>query len=148
AALDEASDCFVLREASAIATIGDHGVIGIDHGDDTRGERNIASLEFRRISRAVDTLVMMQSVKTCRLQVREETQDGPAVLRMAVDDDALIVSESAGLIEDRVRNADLADVMKQSGNFNLVEFTFRNVQFPRNAHSPLRQTRTVDAGAD
>src|SRR6266446_3403361 len=67
---------------------------------------------------------------------------------MPVDDGALLRGERSGFLENRVGNADLADVMQQRGDFYLVQAVFWDVQFSRHPNRPLCQPSTMDAGAE
>src|SRR5215470_4510015 len=89
AALDQARNCLCMGYAPAVAAIRDHSIVGIDDGDNSRNQRNVSSLEARRIASAIDALVVMQCVQAGFFEARKQTQNRPAVFRVAVDDRAL-----------------------------------------------------------
>src|ERR1700733_5533813 len=100
-----------VRQPGPVASIRDHRVIRIDHADDSRNQRNIGSLQSRGIAAAVHGFVMMKGVKTRFFKTRKESQYRPAVLRMTIDKRALIRSERSVLFQNRIRHANLANVV-------------------------------------
>src|SRR5438067_4537064 len=89
AGVDQAADGFVGREAAAIGAAGDHGVKGVDYGDDARPEGNIIAFKSGGIAAAIEALMMMEYIKTGLLKRVEEAKYRPSILRMLLHDGAL-----------------------------------------------------------
>src|ERR1700684_1620243 len=88
----------------------------------------------------------MQDVEAGLFQALEFADGGPSKLRMTFHDFVFFVGEAAGLIEDAVGNADLADVVQQRAHLESVHVAFGNAEAARNEKAPLRQARAVEAG--
>src|SRR5262249_49966891 len=65
--------------------------------------------------------------------------------RMALHDFVFFVGQPAGLVENVVGNAHLADVVQQGPHLEAVHVAFRNAEAARDQKSPLRQARAVEA---
>ena len=60
----------------------------------------------------------------------------------------LFRGERPVLFENGVGNADLADVMQKSGDFDLIQVLFRDVHLSRHAQRPLGQPSAVNPSVD
>src|ERR1700733_7657932 len=91
---------------------------------------------------------MMKRVKARFFKTRKESQYRPAILRMTIDKRPLIRSEWSVLFQNRIRHANLANVVQERGNLNLIGPILRNIHLARHTQRPLSEPRTVDSGAD
>src|ERR1700733_771264 len=91
---------------------------------------------------------MMKRVKARFFKTRKESQYRPAILRMTIDKRPLIRSEWSVLFQNRIRHANLANVVQERGNLNLIGPILRNIHLARYTQRPLSQPRAVDSCAD
>src|SRR5437588_657858 len=69
-------------------------------------------------------------------------------LEMAVDDCPLLFGEGARLLQDGVRDSNLANIMQQGCDFHLVKAVLGKVHLTRNPDGPLCQAGAVHARTD
>src|SRR5258708_35896327 len=67
---------------------------------------------------------------------------------MTVDQRALLGGEWSLLLQDGVRNSDLANIVQQGRNFDLIHVFFGNVQLSSNPDGPLCKARAMHSGTD
>ena len=144
----QTANCFFMRKPRPVAAVRDHRVVSVDDADDARDQRNVGSLQARGIAFSIHRLVMMQCVETRFFKTGKESQNRPAVFGMPVDERALIRGERAVLFQDRIGNADLADVVQERRDFDLVRPVFRNIHLARDTQRPLGEPGAVNSGAD
>jgi len=147
-AANEAGDGFRLGKALTIAAVGDHSVESIDDADDAGDEGNVAALQAGGIAGAIHAFVMVQGVEAGFFESGKEAKDRPAVFGMAIDESAFFGRERSGFFQDGVGDADLADVVEERGDFNLIKALFRDVHFAGDTQRPLREAGAVDSGVD
>ena len=147
-AANEAGDGFRLGKALTIAAVGDHSVESIDDADDAGDEGNVAALQAGGIAGAIHAFVMVQSVEAGFFKAGKEAKNGQAVLGMAIDESAFFGSERSGFFQDGVGDTDLADVVKERGNLDLIEAIFRDVHLAGDAQCPFSEASAVDSGVD
>ena len=123
----------IMGKPTAIATIGNHRVVGIDDRYNTRSDRYLFALQPRGIALSIKTLVVVEGIEASLLKARKQAQDRPAILRMFVHQLAFVIRQLTFLFQDRVGNADFADVVQQGGDFKLIQIGLRNSQLARDA---------------
>jgi len=143
---DEAARGFVERQAAAIRARGNHGVEGINHGDDAGADGDLRFLQLRGIAGAVEIFMMVEDEKAGAFEAGKTAKDSPTEFRMTLDDRVFFVGEASGLVEDAVGNADFADVVKESAHFDVRHGAFGNAKLARDAESPFGEAGAVDAG--
>ena len=80
------------------------------------GKRYLLALQAARITRSVPALVMGVDGVGHVLQIRHAVNNEVAQHDVVAHDAHLFFGQSAGLLKDVVRHADLADVVKQSAD--------------------------------
>src|SRR5581483_6722242 len=88
--------------------------------DDARAERDLLARETERVARAVEMLVVVEDPPVDRLDA-ETVEERVPELGVALDDRELLVRQLAGRAQDRVREADLAEVMQEPGETEALE---------------------------
>ena len=118
-------DRCLMTDSGLVRPVVDHGVIGIGDGHDARAERNVAAAETVRISVAAEAFVVMQDDGSGVPHRGDAINDHLADAWMLNDGLPLIWRERAGLLQDLLRDADLADVVKQRGDSDPFDFLIR-----------------------
>ena len=109
------------RHAAAVGTVGDHRVVGVAHGDDARAERDlVAGLRRVGVAAAVGPLVARADERGDAGQAGRGLEDPLADQRVAAHERPLVAVERAGLVEDRVRDRELADVVQGGGDAHVL----------------------------
>jgi hypothetical protein len=72
----QAPQGFLNWQSLTIATVGDHGVKGVHHANDTRPQRNLLPFQSGGIALAVNPFVMMQN--------KEADASKPGIIRKAL----------------------------------------------------------------
>ena len=96
-------------------------MVGVAHEDDPRLERDFLLHEAVGVAAAVPALVAVAHDDPHLLQAVDGRDDPLAEHRVHLDQRALGRAEPAGLEEDRARHADLADVVQQRAELELLE---------------------------
>jgi hypothetical protein len=116
---DQTADGFFHRKTLSIRAIRDHGIESIDDRNDSGTNGRIAASQAARIAGAVEIFVVVQREQAGTLKTGNDPLDGPSVFRMLVDDLALFCGKFARFVQDRIRHADLADVVEDCGRFHI-----------------------------
>src|SRR6266498_1391812 len=106
-------DRLLERQRAPVKPVGNHGVEGVAHREDARAEEDLLADQARWVAAPVPALV-----------VRADDLDGGAErldsgdhlhphLGVHAHDQPLVLVERARLVQDRLRYADLADVVEQ-----------------------------------
>src|SRR5690348_11149128 len=143
---DQAARGFVERQAAAIRARGNHGVEGVNHGDDAGAYGDFGFLELRGIAGAVEIFMVVEDEKAGAFEAGKVAKHGPTEFRMTLDDGVFFFGEASGLVEDAVGYADFADVVKEGAHFDVRHGAFGHAELTRDAKSPLREARAVHAG--
>ncbi len=91
-------------------------MVGVAGKDDARADRDLGSGDGVGIAAAVPALVLVADDPRDHAHSGDRSQDALADHRVLSHDLPLGVVERAGLVQDRVGNANLADVVKQRGD--------------------------------
>src|SRR5918992_4082708 len=102
-------------EHRRVRALGDHRVERLAHSDDASAERDLLALELVGIARSVPPLVRRADEPSDLAERRGGVQDALADQRVATDELPLLVRQRAGLLEDLLRDRDLADVVDLRG---------------------------------
>ncbi len=109
------------RDGLGVGTIEGHRVEGVGHREDAGREGNRLAGQPERVAGAVPPLVVVVDDRDRVAQEGNPLEELAAHLRMAPHDPPLVRRERAGLEEDRVGDADLADVVQQHAAAERVE---------------------------
>ena len=106
-------DGFLLRHPPAVGAVGHEGVVHVGDGHDPRHYGDVGALQSVRITGAVQLLVVVTDDVEGALQCRREglghlTADD----RVIPDGLGLFGAQGTRLVEDRIGNAYLADVVE------------------------------------
>ena len=96
-----------------VAALGAHGVEGVGDEDDARAERDVRGREPVRVARAVHALVARADEPRAALERRGGGEDALADDGVAADQRPLGVRQRAALLQDRLRDRHLADVVER-----------------------------------
>src|SRR5260370_15632662 len=121
-----------VRHRCVVDAAGCHGVIGINHSDDARAQGNVLAGESVGVACAVPALVMRSNdvghLGECPADL---IQNLAANFRVFAHLYPLFVGERAWLAQDDVGYADLANIVQQRAQVNLVELFAGEAQFAR-----------------
>ena len=137
ASLIEDRDCFAVGEGAPVRAIADHRVERIGDRDNTRLERDVLTAQPMRIAAAIETLVVGDDDRGILGQGRNSGQDLGARLGVALHDFPLRCGQRALFEEDRVRDADLADIVQNAGADRTFRHCRRQSEALRDPASPL-----------
>src|SRR5207248_297129 len=119
-ALREPAHGLAVAEAVPIRPVGRHRVVRIANEDDPRLERDVLAGEAVGVARAVPTLVAVADDRPDGLQPVDRSDDPLAELRVRLDDLPLGGSQAPRLGEHVARDTDLADVVEQSAELEVL----------------------------
>ena len=92
----------------------DERVVDVADREDPRREVELVAVEPARVAAAVEPLVMVEHEPADRLvEAAELVQELAAALGVLLDDVVLVVVERARLLQDRLRDRELADVVQE-----------------------------------
>ena len=114
--------CFFVR------AFGSDGVVGVGDADDAGAERNVRAGEAVGIAGAVEELVMVKDDLLDAAEDAERLEDFCAEVDVGLHRLPLIGVERAALIEDGFGDADLANVVEDAGQANLLDFGVAEAQ--------------------
>src|SRR5512133_1027793 len=109
------------REGVAVAAIAGHRVPGVAREDDAGPERDALAGQAVGVAAAVPAFVAGAPDPADGAQRLGRADDALADDRVLADEAPLGVVERAGLVQDRVRDGDLADVVQLGGADHDVE---------------------------
>ena len=109
------------RERLAIRPCRGHGREGVADGEDPGDERDLLTHEAIEVALAVPALVVVTDPGPDDLDVGQVAHDQVAERDVLLDHVVLVRAERAGLAQDVVRDADLADVVEQTGDADGVD---------------------------
>ena len=116
--------------------------------DDARSQRDVFTGQPLRVAAAVEFFVMSQGDDRAHLQIarRAVGEDFVADHRMTPHDRGFLAGVAAGLEQDLVGDADLADVVHGGGGFDLVALHGGELQFLGNEAGVFGHAQDVVAG--
>ncbi len=127
----------VLRQRLAVRPVGRHRVVGVAGGDDPRQRRDLLAAEPVGVARAVVALVAgADDLADLAEQAADAVQEPLALDRVALDDLELLGRERAGLVDDLVRDSELADVVQQRRELRVAPLALA----PAPARRPPRES--------
>ena len=115
-------------ERVAVGARGRHRVIGVADGDDAGADRDRLARQGVRISMSVPALVTGAHHLGHRDERGRRAQDPLADDGVLVDERPLALVERARLVQDRVRDRHLSDVVQLRGANRLVELLGQQLQ--------------------
>src|SRR5256885_12647781 len=98
-------------EGLAVRPVGNEHVVGVGDRQDARFERNLLAAQSPGIAAAIDALVVGDHDLRFAMKARDPQEDLVAEVRVTLDRDPLVGVERAGLVEDGIRDPDLAYVL-------------------------------------
>jgi hypothetical protein len=114
----------------AIGARGNYGVERIGRND-AGADRGLVALQARWVARSVEIFMVMKHVESGLFEAAQISDDGPAVFRVPFHNFVFFSGQVIGLVEDAVRDANLANVMKQSTHFEVVRVAIGNTEVAR-----------------
>src|SRR5262245_4877333 len=108
---------------TAIGTGARDGVEVVRHADDSSEKVNLITFETVRITAAVQALMVAANAGEDRFAVDDRPENVLTRHGMSLNRDPLVGSQLAGLIEDRLRDSDLADVVQCRSRADLPHFS-------------------------
>src|SRR5208283_5366978 len=129
-----------------IRAIGGHGGEYIGQCDDAGHERNLWPGKAVGIAAAVHVLVVELDAGEHVLELRHWAHDVGALGGVRFHDIELFGRKRAGLLQDAVVHANLADVMKEGGDAQLVQILGGKLEFLRDHRGILSHTAGVTPG--
>ena len=134
------------RQRPAIGAGGRHRLEDVRDDEDSRRLRQLVTSQAERIAAAVELLVVGGGVVCELAERRHAAEELPRVGRMLVDVDPLPSGQVAGLVEDQVRDAELADVVEQPRVAQAAERLGRQLQQRADSDGDLGDTLGVPGG--
>src|SRR5215467_1137066 len=129
-----------------IGAVGGDGVDGIGDADDAGHQRNLRGRKAVRVAAAVHMFVVKLDTGKHFLQLRNRAHDVGALNRVLFHQLELFVGERTGLFQYAVVHADLAHVVKQRGNAQLVQIVLGEAQLAADERGVFRDAAGVTAG--
>ena len=115
----------------AVGPRGDHRVVGVAGEDDARGDRDRGAGEAVGVAAAVPALVLVAHDRREVPELRGAPQDPLADHGVLGHHAPLGVGQRPGLVEDLVRDRELADVVQQRAVAHLLEVGGREAEQAR-----------------
>jgi hypothetical protein len=113
-----------LRQIVAVASVGGHCVIAVCHGNDPRRKRDVFAAFAVRVALAVIAFMMIPGADAQVGGAADAGQDLVSDDRMLFDRGKFFVRQPPFLGNDRIRNADLADIMQKCSKINISTSAF------------------------
>ena len=125
-----AEDLVDLRrgEPAAVGAGARHGVERVGDGEDAGRQRDRLAGEARGVAGAVEALVVVAHAGQEVVELLEVGEDVDADLDVRLDQPVLLRRERAGLLQDGVVDADLADVVEQAHQVEVAPLVRRDAQ--------------------
>src|ERR1700694_5699438 len=98
-----------------VGPVGNQDIVGVGDRQDACLERNLLAAQSVGIAAAIDALVVRDHDFGLPSKARHPQQDLVSERRVTFDGRPLARIERAWLVEDGIRDADLADVVEKSG---------------------------------
>ncbi len=133
----------VLAPGPAVGARRGDRVVGVGDRHDPRPERDRLPLEAGRVAAAVEALVVVPDDRERPLEEIQRLDDLHPALRVGADRRELLVGEPPGLAQDRVLDADLADVVNHPGQPQRLDVLLRQIEAGGDGHGDLRDPPRV-----
>ncbi len=107
----------LVRQRVAVTALHRQGIEKVDQRDESSGDRYILSAQSARVAAAVEFLVVMQRDLSGQVEKRDPgaAEYSRAVFGVASHLFPFLGRQCSRLLEDRIRNADLPDVVHRRG---------------------------------
>ncbi|HMO24643.1 MAG TPA: hypothetical protein PKB10_00085 [Tepidisphaeraceae bacterium] len=109
-------EAFVEVERLAIGSIAGHCVVGVSQGQHAGDQGDLQTGELVRVSAAVPALVVVEHAGQDVVKRLDVLKHLKADSRVRLELLELLVGEFSGFAENRLGDADLADVVDESGD--------------------------------
>ena len=126
------------RSRAHVAAIGGHGRVGVAHEHDLRAERDLVAREPIRVARPVPALVAGADQRRDADERGRALRDPLADQRVALHELPLVGVERAGLVEDRARDGDLADVVQLGRDHDALDLVLVETEAARDLRGQRR----------
>src|SRR5688572_4636486 len=136
----DARECVFKLHRLLIRTIGGHRVKSVCDRHDLAHQRNVVTLQTLRVTQTIDHLVVHVHSGQELLHGRNLRHDLVALLRVALHDFIFFIRERRGLLENLVVDSDLADVVQQRADADLLHFFITQPESLRDRHRKTRHT--------
>ena len=118
----------------------------VGRGDDVRLDRDRVTGELLGVAGAVEALVVRPHDRHEVAQRLDRREDRPTDRGVGAHDHPLVGAQRAGLVQDRVRHADLADVVQQRTELDATQLVRRKPHLVRDRPRERGDPRGVAAG--
>ena len=135
------------RQRFAVGAVGGERVVGVAGGHDAHRKRDGVAGKPVRIAAAVRPLVVVADEVEDRLKRLQPAADLLAGIGMPADLLHLFGVQAARLVQDRVRRADLADIVQDGAAAQLAADRFVKAHDPRDLGDERADAFDVAAGA-
>ena len=135
-----------MGQRPAIGTVARHRVERVRHGEDPGGEWDLVALQAVGIALAVEALVMVAGHVAHHLRQVELVEDVARDLGVLAHLLELVAVEPAGLQQDAIRDADLADVVDHRAHLHGLELVVAEAKLAREHQGVLGHALGVAAG--
>ena len=129
-----------------VDTVCGHRVESVGHADDPGIQRDLFAFEPLRISAAVIPLMVEFRALNHVVQQGEVAQDLRALDRMGFHHGIFLIRQAGVLVQDRVGNGDLSDVVHVRGPFDILAVLVAQAELPGNLPGIQRHAAAVAAG--
>ena len=134
-------------ERLAVGPLERHRVVGVDHAQRSRREGDLLAAQTVGVTGAVPALVVVTHAED-QVLLEQRADDVGAEHRMLAHQVPLLGVQHAGLEQDAVGDADLADVVEIGGLFGAAYALFGPAQSRAQQHHVGRHARRVAEGVD
>src|SRR5205085_11976674 len=142
----ELGDRFLEEKRRPVRAIGRHRVEGVAAADDPRQERDLLAGEPVRIALAVPALVAgADDPADLAEQAADAVQETLAFERVPFDDRALLVVQRSRFVDDRLRDAHLADVVEEGDELRVAQLAGAQPEPARDREGELDDVAAVRA---
>ena len=137
--------CLILNRrfitpSGAVHAVTNHRIECVCDRKDARIQINLFFSKSERVARAVPFLMVLADDARSSLKKPDPVEDALTLLRVSAHHDPLRSGQPCGLTQDRVRHADLSDVVEQCS-----ELKGAHLRFVKAALSAQQQTETDNA---
>ena len=137
---------FFLLPRFPVGSVGPEGIPAVYNGEHARRKRYLFASESPWISSAIPSLVVAIGDRKRRPKRRNRGKPLVRIRRVAADNFHLVVRQRSGLMQDRIRDADLADVVQQGPAPNMDEIRLDHIHGTRKFHGHLRDATRMFPG--
>ncbi len=124
----------LLGPALAVWPIEAQGIPDIDHREDPRRQRDLLALQAARVAAAIPLFVVAIGDVQRHAQVGDRREQIVGEGRVLAHDRPLVVGERAGLEQNAVGDAHLADIVEQGAAPDMHQLGLANAHVPGQLH--------------